>query len=114
VWGSDASHVYAVGGTTTADVEYFDGGWTTKTVPSSLGLTNLSGVWGRSATDVLAIDHVGDLLTMPSPDPATWTNPKIEAGVDFQAITGTPAIPGQFIGDVFIGAANGTIYRDAP
>lgn len=114
VWGSDASHVYAVGGTTTADVEYFDGTWTTETVPSSLGLTNLSGVWGRSATDVVAIDHTGDLLALQSPDPATWSAMKIEAGVDFQAITGTPAVTGQFIGDTFIGAANGTIYRYAP
>lgn len=114
VWGSDASHVYAVGGTTTADVEYFNGTWTTKMVPSSLVLTNLSGVWGRSASDVLAIDHVGDLLELPSSDPATWSTMKIQNGVDMQAITGTPAVAGQFNGDTFIGAANGTIYRYAP
>jgi hypothetical protein len=112
VWGADASHVFAVGGLTTGEVDTFDGTtWSTQTL--SVNVSNLTGIWGRSATDAIAIDRNGSTLLITGTNAAAWTAPKVAPGVLFQAITGTPPAAG-FAGDVFIGAANGTIYRESP
>jgi hypothetical protein len=86
-WGSDGTHVWAVGDLIGSDdgvILYWDGA--TWIVQNTTTYPTLNGIWGLDATHVWVVGMEGIVLQWNG---ATWTQESTAANVNFRSIWGT-------------------------